>query len=445
MIRTADHLATVDTAQGSHSPVRRLLLLLLFIVLLVDNLPGVGLNIVRGLSAKNLFLYMLIVSIGIRATTKPTGLRFVDLYVHVPFLALIIYAITTWGIASIFSPTYGSLKGAITLKNQLLDYYLFWFAFCYGVEKKEDFIWLIRSIVIIMMIVSALTLIDFLNIPDLHIVGTYKGRLEGPFGAANQYGALQAFLLPLSIALIPREAGFVRRTLWRLGILITAILLIATGSRGAYLATFVGAMFGVAFLRKYLDMRTVIRTAVVVFFVLMLILTIFGIFNYEFLAERFGKTASGNIYSASSGRLEIWTAALLVMLEWPMSFLFGYGWNAYAMSGIWKAAHNEYLDKLFEMGAIGLTLFLIVLGAIPIAVRNVLARVQESERRIMIGFIFAMLIIIVDVFFVALPDTWPVIWVVAGLVSGMTAFYRRGEDVPAAGRMGLPGTGARSG
>ena len=346
---------------------------------------------------------------------------------HVPFLVLILYAITTWAMASIFDPTYNSLKGAVTLKNQLVDYYLFWFAFCYGVERKEDFLWLIRAIVVIMMVISLLTLLDFLNIPDLGIVGTYKGRLEGPFGAANQYGALQAFLLPLSIAMAPAGGGFLRRWSWRIGIFIIAALLIATGSRGAYLATVVGGGLGVFYLRRFLDMRTVARTAGAIFISAIVLLTIFAIFNYEFLAERFGKTTSGDIYSASSGRIEIWTAALLVMIEWPMSFLFGYGWNAYAASGIWKAAHNEYLDKLFEMGVIGLTLFFIVLAAVPMAVRDVLDKVSETERRILLGFIFGMLMISIDVFFVALPDTWPVIWIVAGLATGLTASYRRTE------------------
>jgi len=410
--------------QGRHSPVRRMLLLLMFIVLVIDSIPGFGLGVGPGLSAKNLFLYLLIILISIRATTNPAGLRFVDLNIHVPFLVLIVYAAATWGVASTFNPAYDTMKGAMTLKNQLVDYYLFWFAFCYGVEKKEDFLKLMRSIVAIMMCISAFTLIDFLNIPDLGIVGTYKGRLEGPFGSANQYGALQAFLLPLSIVMTPADGGVLRRLSWRIGTLIIAALLIATGSRGAYVATIVGAVLGVIFLRRWIDMKAALRATGIAFLAGFLLLALFAIFNFEFLLERFGKTTSGNIYSASSGRIEIWTAALSVMVEWPLSYLFGYGWNAYDLSGIWKSAHNEYLDKLFELGTIGLTLFMIVLAAVPVSVRRILDDTSDDDRRMLIGFVFSMLIVLVDIFFVSLPDTWPVIWAVAGLVSGLVAFYR---------------------
>ena len=87
------------------SRFRRFLLYSMFIVLMIDNMPGMGIGFAMGLSAKNLYLYTLIVLIGMRAVTKPSGVRFVDLDVHVPYLLLLMYATLTWALLSIADPT----------------------------------------------------------------------------------------------------------------------------------------------------------------------------------------------------------------------------------------------------------------------------------------------------------------------------------------------------
>ena len=412
------------------SGLRSFALISMLLVLLIDQVPGMGLGIMPGLSAKNLYLYIIVMMIAVRAAMKPEGISFTDLDVHVPFLLLIAYALTTIALASIVDPGYRVTRGVITLKNQVVDLYLFMIIFRYGLDSRTSVMRLLKTIVVIMFVLSFLTLLDFLNLPDLGIVGTYRGRIEGPFGAANQYGALLAFLLPVSIGLQSTDAKGAARLFWRVGLLVLAVLLVATGSRGAYLSVVVGSILAVIYLRHHLDMGQVVRYGLISIGVVLLLLVAFAIFNYDFLVERFEKTTSGNVYTASSGRVNIWTAALLVMAEWPMSFLTGYGWNAYEYSGIWKAAHNEYLDRFYELGAIGLLLYVAVIYSVISRARRFLYRAEPDPetRRIMIGYIFGMIIISVNIFFVAIPDPWTIIWIVTGCIMAIQAFDSQARE-----------------
>ena len=265
-----------------------------------------------------------------------------------PFLIIIGYAFLTLAISSIFDPTYSTFQAIKTLKNRELDLYLLMFIFAYLLSYRQDFLRLIRVFMAVMFISSFITLIDFLNIPDLGIVGTYRGRIEGPIGAANQYGTLLAFLLPLSIATMPDRRP-VARLLWRLGILTFAILLIGTGSRGAFVAIISGSMAAVFYLREYMDLRVVARVAIAGLLTVIVLISAFLVFNPEFLQSLFDKTATGDLESASSGRWAIWGAAFGVMLECTFTpFLVGYGWNTFDTSGILEVRAQRIREPVFR-------------------------------------------------------------------------------------------------
>jgi len=215
--------------------VRKLILYSMFLVLLIDVMFGLGFSFGRGLSIKNLYLYFIVAMIGLDAALKPGDFTFSDLDVHVPFALFITYAIFSWALSSAFSPVYPALDSLIALKGGVVDHYLFFLAFRYGVRTPEDFRWLLKAIVGTLLASSVFTLIDFLDIPDLGVIGTYRGRVEGPIGAANQYGALLGFLLPLAVSLAPSRWGL-GRIAWYAGILASALLLnLALGSSFCHL------------------------------------------------------------------------------------------------------------------------------------------------------------------------------------------------------------------
>jgi len=401
----------------------------MFITLLVDALPDFRVGIAPGLSAKNLYLYTLCIVIGGRAVMNPYGLRFVDLHVHIPFLAAILYAFVTLAISSMFDPTYDTLRGMMSLKNKMIDLYLLMFIFRSLVSTRDDFIWLIRAVVVIMFISSFLTLIDFLNVPDLGVVGTYKGRIEGPVGGANQYGALLAFILPISICTMPRKSGLAR-WLWRIGILVTVILLIGTGSRGAYVGMVAGSAAAVYYMRDYVNLRTVSRTAMSALGIVIVLVVGYLLVNPDFLLNLVDKSTTGNLETASSGRWAIWGAALGVMLEGPYSFLVGYGWNSFESSGVWKSAHSVYINRFFEAGLIGLVILIILIWNIVQGSRSCLKRADEEASRLIKGFIISMFVLTIDIAFVSPAGAWSVIWILIGLMLGVQSTVPHSPNEP---------------
>lgn len=417
---TTNRIPSTSDRINQGSRTGRALLFLMFISLLIDSIPGMGLGIAPGLSAKNLYLYTLCLYIGARAVMNPYGLRFSDLNVHIPFLFIILYAFFTLAMSSVFDPTYDTLKAIRTLKNKQIDLYLLMFIFAYLVSNRDDFLWLVRAVIVTLFIASFITLIDFLNIPDLGLVGTHRGRIEGPIGSANQYGTLLAFMLPISVAMTPKEK-FTRRLLWRLGIITSAILLIGTGSRGAYVAVVAGSIAAIFYLRNYLDLKVVARVGAVSIATAVVLVTAYFIFNPNFFLNLFAKTATGDLETASSGRWAIWSAAFGVMRETPYSFLFGYGWNTFDNSGIWKSAHSEYVNRYFETGVLGVIAFVYLLWAIIGNARSRLRAADGITRGLIISFIFSMFILCINVVFVMPYTAWSIIWIIVGLMMGLQA------------------------
>ncbi len=142
--------------------------------------------------------------------------------------------------------------------------------------------------------------IDFLNIPNLGIFGEHKGRTEGIVGAANQYGAVLAFCIPIALAIMPRGKGSLSFWTWRFSILVSGALLIATGSRGSYVAVLGSSIVGVVYLRHYLSMVAVVRYASAAFVLVTVLIIGLIVYYPDLLAGRLQTTASGSLEDASA-------------------------------------------------------------------------------------------------------------------------------------------------
>lgn len=427
--------------------MRKWVVFSMFAVLFADSTLGLKLGLGMGLSAKNLYLYILCMLLLIDAAMKPGELRLTDMDVQAPFLILIAYALLTWVIKSTFDPVYPPFRSLVTMKNQLVDLYLFFVLFRFGPRKRDEFVWLLKAVIGVLAGSSILTLVDFLDMPNLGIVGTYKGRVEGPVGAANQYGALLVFLLPVMISVIPKP-GERFRGYWLITIFASLILLVATGSRGAYVALIAGAVMGTVYLRKYLSPRLIMR-GLVFGLVATIIAVAFVMFTSDdVFFEVTRKSAAGDIEEVSSGRTDIWMAAFRVMLEWPPSYVVGYGWNSYESSGIWKAAHSVYIDIWYELGIIGLLLLLLLFARIVMRTRVAINTAKGFRARVLAGYLYGFLGLVVAMVFVQIPVPATIVWMITGLVFGLDSFSedpavqvpvpeQSGTSNPPLGRMSL--------
>lgn len=393
----------------------RYLLMLLYVISAAEATFELGLAIVPGLSATNLLLYVLIFTVLARAVLTNTQIQIPLLGIHVAFGVLVAYAALSWGLNSLFDPTYPSFNGLMSLKNEFVDNFLFFLVFFFGANSHEDAkkIFLFALHLIAMM--TMLTIVDVSTLFDLGIMEQDDdGRVSGPIGSSNQYGAFMAFFVPIFAAMAMGSKG-VARLYWWFVFLCGFALLVATGSRGTYVAMLGAVVIGVKFIKPYFDRRAIRRVGLQLAAVLVIITVSVAVTNLELAENRLEQSTSTNMDELSSGRTAIWRATILVQAENPYTFFYGNGLNSHEQSGIWKSAHNSYLLILYELGLVGLVLFLILLLSIIGQMRTLVRRTEGKERILMSGVAFGFFGVIVAIIFLDLYSPWFYIWSFLGM------------------------------
>jgi len=393
----------------------RYLLMLLYVISAAEATFELGLAIVPGLSATNLLLYVLIFTVLARAVLTNTQIQFPLLGIHVAFGVLAAYAALSWGLNSLFDPTYPSFNGLMALKNEIVDNFLFFLVFFFGANSHEDAKKIFLFALHLIAIMTMLTIVDVSALFDLGIMEQGPdGRVSGPIGSSNQYGAFMAFFVPIFAAMAMGSKG-VARPYWWFIFLCGFGLLIATGSRGTYVAMLAAVVIGVKFIKPYFDRRAIRRVGLQLAAVLVVITVSVAVTNLELVASRLEQSTSTDMDQLSSGRTAIWRATILVQAENPYTFFYGNGLNSHEKSGIWKSAHNTYLLILYELGLVGLIMFLILLFSIIRQVRTLVKRTEGKERILMSGVAFGFFGVIVAIIFLDLYSPWFYVWSFLGM------------------------------
>ena len=393
----------------------RYLLMILYVLSAGEATFELDLGIGLGLSATNLLLYALIFTILARAALTTTDIQIPLLGVHVAFGVLAAYAAISWSLNSLFDPTYPSWKGLMTLKNEIVDNFLFFLVFFFGANSYEDAKKIFLFALHLVAIMTVLTIVDASTPINLGIMGQdADGRVSGPIGSSNQYGTFMAFFVPIFAAMAMGSKG-VARIGWWLIFLSGFALLIASGSRGTYVGMLTAVVVGVKFIAPFFERRAIRRVGLQMAAVLLLITVSVALTNLELVADRLEQSTSTNIDELSSGRSAIWRATILVQAEEPYTFFYGMGWNSHENSGIWKSAHNTYLLFLYELGVIGVIMFLVVLASIVMQIRVLVMRTEGKERILMSGVAFGFFGVIVAIFFLDLYSPWFYIWSFLGM------------------------------
>jgi hypothetical protein len=256
--------------------------------------------------------------------------------------------------------------------------------------------------------------------------------VEGFVGEPNQFGAFLVFFLPIAASIIvqyrPRPPTF-----WWLTLFLTLFLLIVAGSRGAYVAAVGGTFIAAWYLKRFVNIKALIKVGgSSLLLITIMTVTAVWVIEVDFIRDRvlsiFGVFDSTTPKDATAGRFGIWLASMRTMLEWPLSFVVGYGWNSYGDSGIWKAAHSEYVNTLYELGAVGLMMFITLFAVILSRTRRAIRKMPAEMRRLQISFVFALTAVLVDVLFVEITAVWPLVWIYVGLFIKLQARHAELPD-----------------
>jgi hypothetical protein len=420
----------------------RYLLIILYLLALVEATYELGIAIGPGLSGKNLLLYALVFATLARAVLINPKIHIPLVEVQVAFLLFVTYATLSWTLNSLFDPTYPSFGAFKSLKSELVDNFLFFAVFFFGPSNYKEAKGIFLFGLHVIAIMSVLTIVDASALVDLGFMEQDSdGRVRGPIGESNQYGAFMVFFVPLFAAMALGSTG-IARVLWWLVFFCGFGLLVVTGSRGGYLGIALGTIIGAKFVMPYFDRRKMLRTAGKVAAVLAVISLAISIPNMDLVTERLEQSTSSYMEEMSSGRASIWRATVMVQAEKPLSFIVGNGWNSHSQSGIWKSAHNTYLLMLFELGAIGVLLFGILWAKVISQIRVLVNRTDGKERILMSGLAMGLFGVLIAITFVELSEPWFYIWSFVGM-SLRIAYEKEREfslqqDAPASEQVGHP-------
>lgn len=396
----------------------RYLLLLLFFIMLCGPALGLELSLAPGLSVKNALLYAVVTLVTIEAVVLRNR-RLELLPVIVPFTLLVGYAFFTWlAIVMILDyPGYAKLGAFIDLKSNFADLLLVFLVFFYGTQNTKDALWLIRLLVWIVVLTNVISVIDGLNIPNLGLVlERDDGRLGGLVGDSNDYGAYLAFFLPASLALYLTAPSKLRLVALA-GMLASVMALVMTASRGSYVAALFGSVASAIYLRSYIPARTIAKAAVAVLLFCVVTVGVLLTTEYRYLLEdRLFASQASSAQDLSSGRTLVWKALLESMAEHPVSFVTGFGWGAYESSNEFRyATHNRYLNLLYNLGLIGVFLFLTVAGNAIRFARNAIGAADQAVKPFLIALVFGLMCMLVALVFSDLYRPWLFIWAFCGL------------------------------
>ncbi len=373
------------------------------------------LTITTGLSAKNLVIYLVATFLALRMVIARTSIMSAP-SMQVAFLVQIAYALCTWLIAAfiIKYPGYDLIQTGIQLKAGLIDYYIFFLVFLFGVSTAEDTLKVIRWILAGAIFANLCTILDTAGIVNLGYHERLDGRTQGALGESNQYAAYIVLLIPGMIAAAASTRG-VWRLAWVGGALLSLITLAMTASRGGIVGMVLACVVGAYLFRHLVSYG---RAAGWIFASLIVIVTFASFSKYGgLLTERvFGQTSDMDATYASSGRTEIWLNLFATMLQEPLTFITGFGWNVYWSFPFRFSPHNHYFALWFNLGLVGLISGCYLLfGAIGRARRASLVA-EPDVRRQLIAYVIGGIAVCGAVFFVDLHDPWNYFWMYTGAV-----------------------------
>ncbi len=373
------------------------------------------LTITTGLSAKNLVIYMLATFLALRMVMARTSVMAAG-PLQGAFIIQIGYAIVSWLIAALVVEYqgYDLIASGIKLKSQLIDYFIFFLVFLFGVHTIDDGLKVIKWILLGAIFANLGTVLDNAGIINLGFTERFDGRTQGAIGESNQYAAYIILLLPGLIAAAVASRGMMR-LFWSFGVLVSTMALFGTASRGGFVGVIFACAVGAYLYRQVISYSRVFSWASVAMIGIVVVLT-FSKYGGLLTERVFGQTRHIDITVASSGRSEIWATLLHAMYEVPITFITGFGWNVYWSMPFNYSPHNHYLALWFNLGLVGLATGCYLLFS-PIArARRASLLAEQPVRGQLIAFVLGGLAISCAVFFVDLHTPWIYFWMYTGVV-----------------------------
>ncbi len=408
----------------------RWLFIVLISVLAAGDILGKDMSLGMGLSPKNIVLYIIALGMFFRMALAGSAQPRARLpLLQMAFGVWVAYATLSFVTCCLIVhyTSYNIKESGILLKTQLYDAALFCFTVFYAIEGEADFNTLIKVLMAAIGVSSIFTLTDVVGVTHLGVrvgqEGAEADRVFGMFGHANETGALLVCLLPAMVAVAAGGRGPMRLW-WYACVLSTLAVLVLTVSRGSYVAVVFGYGAAAFMCRRFLPLSRVVSwvlsglTAAVV--VSVLVTLIVPNVGDVVMSRLLGQSSAFDMSEVSSGRTNIWANTIDHMIDAPVTFLTGFGWNVYDTRFVY-ATHNYYLDLWFNLGIVGVVAFVVILYQTVKTASAAADAAPAHLRPYMVALVFGTLGLAVNIMFTNLSKPWPYIWLYVGMSLSVAA------------------------
>jgi O-antigen ligase len=415
----------------------RWLFVLLIASLAVSDIFSINFSLGPGLSVKNALLYL--ISFGLFFRFVLGGQRSPSLpAIHAWFAVWVLYSILSWIVAGyiIEYRDYDAIDAAIRLKANVIDPLLIFMCVFFGVRDSGDARFVLKTLLVAVALANLATLSDVAGLTSFGVVigesGAEEGRVFGVFGHANETGALIVTLLPAMLAAM-MSSQRLSRLAWIAAAVISAIVMILTVSRGAYVAAIVGTAWAAYLCRRYVPASYVAAGGALALGAVILVVAFVVVLDpgigQTVTTRIFGQSTAMDVTEVSSGRTAIWLDVVRKMMAEPITLFTGYGWDVYSAMPFRYAAHNHYLNLWFNLGVIGVAAFVFLLRQVVLTARAAVPAAETEDRRHLIALVFGMLALAVAAFFTNIFGPWLYVWIYIGAV--MRIAVQASENAPA--------------
>ena len=391
------------------------LLVVFFLTVTLDELLDIGLLIVPGLSAKNAFLYVMLLAILCSKVIDRSrdGLQLPA--IHLLFILLIADAsLSIFYMHFVSGDTAGiGLFGHIAyLKGQLVDMYLMFLVFFYAVESRQAALNFAKFFLAVICCMALITLTDAVRIVNLDLISYYQGRLQGPLGGANSYGVFFAFFIPILVLAAMGVGNRFLRFVYLVGAAASFAVLIQTASRGGFVGMLGGAVLAAWWLHGSYDVRKAFRSAAAIVLLAAVTLTVVIATSEDLIEvaqQRIERTTEGTLDDRSAGRVFIWAQGLDYLMSRPWTLVVGAGWWTF-WNRVNLSPHGAYVNLLFSLGIIGLGLFLALVHRVLTTARSAFSKTDDGEERLLIGGLVIGWLMLVVAMITGTFMPWMFIW-----------------------------------
>jgi O-antigen ligase len=324
---------------------------------------------------------------------------------------------------------------------------LLYFIVVNNVHNEKQINRIITAILIVGTLFGIYGIFQYNGIDFPFWIGNYgRGKVFGLFGNVGYFAEYLILPLPIAISLFLVSKNKIKKTLLLIGVLAIGGTLLATLTRGPYLAMAISLVFmmsvfissgGKKFIQENKKLFILVLVAVIIVTFLIVIPTPLNkpgtiISNIK---ERASIARLSNDFSFGR-RTAIWKFTTLMIKDHPLlgsgigtfkyntlryqAKFFDQGQNrALYPYGVAEKAHNEYLQLGAELGIIGLIIFIWLMISYFNFGLKILKRIKDEYKRgIIIGLMGSIVAFLVDAVFwfpMHQPANIALFWLVLGL------------------------------